>query len=170
MKQSGCRTNLPRAVIFKSHRSASRSAFAGEIWLAATSPASLAQKSCGYWFSSGCSPGIQTQREQPILWPSGFRQKYNLRDIECCLFALKMRKVTYWRGGGMQVLSRGSSPMNCYIVSLTIWLIFYFSFPALPGTLVYSMWHNESLFTRFKHTIKLVFKAKNNLCTKISIR
>lgn len=32
--------------------------------------------------------------------------------------------------------------MNGYIVSLTIWLIFYFSFPALPDVLVCSLWHN----------------------------
>lgn len=75
MQQSGGRTNLPSAIIFQSHRSAPRSAFAGGIWLAAMSPASPAQRSCGYCFSTGCSPGIWTQREQPIFGPSGFRQK-----------------------------------------------------------------------------------------------
>ena len=125
VKPRGCHTNIPDVMTFDvPFWSVPRIAFLGETPLAALSPEHSDTKAL--WFLVHVRPFTGEPNHKGLGYPIPGLQslgRNGTSETDCCPPCFKMSKVTY---GGAAGLYRGSSPMNCNIVSHTLWLIFTF--------------------------------------------
>lgn len=133
---SGRHTSIPDVMTFDvSFRSVPRIAFSGEIPRAALSPEHSDTKAL--WLLVHVRPFTREPNHkglgQPIPGLQGLGRNRTL-ETDCCPPCFQMSKVTYGGAG----LYRGSSQMNCYIISHFL-THFYFSFPALPVATIHSL-------------------------------